>query len=306
MSGGYLRSEALMGTVVTVEAPGHDGSHRERLEREEAVDRAMTWFWCVEETCSRFDPRSELRRLSARIGVAVPVSAMLYRAIEFALQVAEETGGAFDPTVGGRMERRGFRREFRSGQSTGSARVLDMAVSYRDIHLDPAEQTVALGRPLVLDLGAVAKGLAVDLAAQEMRPLANFSIDAGGDLYLGGCNASGRPWSVGIRHPREPAQVIDRIRVSNSAVCTSGDYERRCPDGGPGHHILDPRDGTPASGVASVTVVAPSAMVADALATAACVLGTVDGLQMLERHGVDGFIVTPELERFATPGMNHD
>ncbi len=306
MSGGYLRSEALMGTVVTIEVSGLGESHPERREREETVDRAMTWFRCVEETCSRFDPRSELRRLSAQTGIAVPVSTMLYRVIEFALQVADETGGAFDPTVGGRMERRGFRREFRSGQATGSARVLDGAVSYRDVHLDPAERTVTLGRPLVLDLGAVAKGLAVDLAAQELRPLTNFSIDAGGDLYLGGCNASGRPWSVGIRHPREPAQVIDRIRVSDAAVCTSGDYERRCPDGGPGHHILDPRDDTPVSGVASVTVVSPSAMAADALATAACVLGTVDGLQMLERHGVDGLIVTPELERFATPGMNHE
>jgi thiamine biosynthesis lipoprotein len=306
MTGVYLRSEALMGTVVTVEVPCSAGNYRKRLECEETVDRAMTWFRCVEETCSRFDPQSELRRLSAQTGVAVPVSAMLYRVIEFALKVAEETGGAFDPTVGGRMERRGFKREFRSGQSMGSAHVLDVEGSYRDIHLDPAERTVTLGQALVLDLGAVAKGLAVDLAAQELRRLTNFSIDAGGDLYLGGRNPSGRPWSVGIRHPREAAQVIDRIRVSDAAVCTSGDYERRCPDGGPGHHILDPREGTPASAVASVTVVSPSAMVADALATAAWVLGTVDGMQMLERHGVDGLIVTSDLERFATPGMKHE
>ena len=104
---------------------------------------------------------------------------------------------------------------------------------------------------------------------------------------------------MGIRHPRGDG-LLDTLHVSDVAVCTSGDYERQTDAG---HHLLDPRTGAPANAVASVTVLAPSAMVADTLATAAFVLGPTDGIALLERHGVEGLIVTPALERFATRDM---
>jgi len=149
---------------------------------------------------------------------------------------------------------------------------------------------------MLLDLGAVAKGLAIDAAARELAPFSDFSIDAGGDLYLGGYNSQGAPWSVGIRHPRLGHELIETLRITNQAVCTSGDYER--PD-----HILDAREGRPASAAASATVVAPTAMLADALATAAFVLGPSAGIQLLTRMGVQGLIVTPALDRFETEGL---
>ena len=176
-------------------------------------------------------------------------------------------------------------------------------VSYRDVRVDPERQTITLRRPLLLDLGAVAKGLAVDAAARELQPFEDFAIDAGGDLYLGGRNAEGAPWSVGIRHPRIDGQLIDVLRVSDQAVCTSGDYERTVTGVEGEHHIVNPRTGASPTDVASVTVVAPSAMVADALATAAFVLGPADGIALLERHGVDGLIVTNALERSETSGL---
>ncbi len=226
----------------------------------------------------------------------MPASAILYEAVRFALLLAEETGGAFDPTVGHRMVALGFDKEHRTGQTVRSAVKPDGDLSYRDVQLDPDRRTITLLRPLTLDLGAVAKGLAVDTAARELEPYKDFAIDAGGDLYLGGSNPQGAPWCVGIRHPRRDHELIDSLRVSNQAVCTSGDYERRT-------HILDPRIGAPANAVASATVVAPGAMLADALATAAFVLGPRDGIQLLNRLGVDGLIVTPELERYETRGL---
>jgi len=177
------------------------------------------------------------------------------------------------------------------------------SVSYRDVQIDAERETITLLRPLIIDLGAVAKGLAVDLAARELQPFNNFAINAGGDLYLGGCNPSGEPWSIGIRHPRSDDELIDSLRISNRAVCTSGDYERRSSKDD-GHHILDPHTGSSANGVASVTVIAPTAMLADALATAAFVLGPANGIQLFDRLGVDGLIISPELERFATRGMS--
>jgi thiamine biosynthesis lipoprotein len=265
-------------------------------EREAAIARALGWFDAVEAVCTRFDPASELMRLTARVGEAVPVSAMLFEAVRFALDVAEASGGAFDPTVGGAMESRGLNREHRSGR-TIRTELPDGArhATYRDVVLDEGARTITLSRPLVLDLGAVAKGLAVDMAAETLRPFEHFAVNAGGDLYFGGLNSRGEPWSVGVRHPHGTDAVIERLRVSDAAVCTSGNYERP--------HLLDPRPGREANGCASVTVVAPTALAADALATAAFVLGPEAGLSVLEAQGVEGLILTPALQRRQTAGL---
>lgn len=291
----FTRTEAVMGTLVSIRVVASGE------EVDFAVERAFDWFQEIEERCSRFDPDSELMQLCGKPGKPVVASSILYEAVGFALTVAEETGGAFDPTVGYRMERRGFNKEHRSGETVRSAYAAADDASYRDVELDPRRQTITLHRPLTLDLGAVAKGLAVDAAVRELKPFRDFSIDAGGDLYLGGRNAAGELWSVGIRHPRRDKELIDTLRVSNQAVCTSGDYEKRSPDGG--HHILDPRAATSARAVASATVVAPIAMLADALATAVFVMGPKDGLRLLAEMEVEGLVITPELERFETRGL---
>jgi FAD:protein FMN transferase len=332
-----VRTLPLMGTFVTIHVVAGDDERsggREAAAAERAVEHAFEWFHYVEGRCTRFDPNSELMRLTKRVGVAVRVSTILYEAVQFALAVAEESGGAFDPTVGHTMETRGFNRNYVTGSAirtvlaarapderrlgtpgfgitigserrgTGSySREPNSGASYKDVQVDPDRQTITFVRPLVLDLGAVAKGMAVDLAARELQDFKNFAINAGGDLYLGGTNPEGEPWSIGIRHPRVADQLIDTLRISNRAVCTSGDYERRVSKGEPGHHILDPRTGSSANAAASVTVIAAHAMLADALATAAFALGPGDGIQLLERYGVDGLIISTELERYATRGL---
>jgi FAD:protein FMN transferase len=263
---------------------------------EDAIDRAFSWFHEIEARCTRFDPYSELMQLTSRIGVPVAVSPILFQCVQFAVKLAEETEGAFDPTIGHRMESLGFNREYRTGKIVCTGIAPGEPVSFRDLHLDPRSSTIKLHRPLILDLGAVAKGLAIDMAAQELQPFADFCIDAGGDLYLGGRNPEGEPWYVGIRDPLNPDSVIQALHVSDQAVCTSGNYER-------GRHILDPRTGQPAVSTASVTVVAPNAMLADALSTAAFVLGPHEGLTLLERMGVEGILITPESDIYETPGL---
>jgi thiamine biosynthesis lipoprotein len=296
-----------MGTIVTIDAPIGEADQEQIIHTEQAIDRAFQWFSSVEERCTRFNLQSELMQLTAQPGVAVPVSEILYEAVQFAVAVADESGGAFDPAIGHAMEVRGFNREYTTGDIVRSPLAADSPATYRDVVLDPDRKTIMLLRPLILDLGAVAKGLAIDLAARELRQLKNFSIDAGGDLYLGGSNSKGEPWAVGIRHPRRDHEVIDVIYVSDRAVCTSGDYERRVDsDETDQHHILDPRAGASPKAVASATVVAETAMLADAAATAAFVLGPVEGIQFLDRLGLDGLIISPELERHATRGMRSE
>jgi thiamine biosynthesis lipoprotein len=297
-----VKTVPLMGTLVTIQVVGHNTSAAEIAARDAAIDRAFDWFRQVEACCSRFDPSSELSRVGAHAGVATPVSELLFRAVEFACALASETDGAFDPTVGGRMTALGFDRHYRSGERTTPVAAADDHVSYRDVEVDGDRRTITVARPLQLDLGAVAKGLAIDLAARELAPLVHYAIDAGGDLYLSGRNAQQEPWAVGIRHPREPGSLLGTIRATDRAVCTSGDYERATADGA-SHHLLDPGTGSSAAETASVTVVAPTAMVADGLGTAAFVLGPALGLALLERAGVDGLIVSADLAQAATAGM---
>jgi thiamine biosynthesis lipoprotein len=295
-----------MGTVVTIDVVGHDRSARARRSRDLAIERAFAWFDRVESVCSRFDAGSELRRLCATSGVDVVVSPMLFEAVRFAVAVAEETQGAFDPTVGARMEARGFNRDYRDGAVVRSGVSDAEPVSYRDVVLNESARSVRLKRAVLLDLGAVAKGLAIDMAVQELRPLANFVVDAGGDLYLGGHNADELPWTVGIRHPREPNALLTRVALSDAALCTSGDYERRVERDAQGadsveHHLLDPTAGESPRDAISASVIAPTAMVADALGTAAFVLGCRAGLTLLEHHGLRGCLVDAQLARHTTP-----
>ncbi|HEV2702392.1 MAG TPA: FAD:protein FMN transferase [Steroidobacteraceae bacterium] len=278
-----IRREALMGTIVSIEVDAPAAT----------ANRAFEWFRLVEAHCSRFDAGSELCQLKA--GRPTPASPVLFEAVRFALMVAEETDGAFDPTVGGRMAARGFNRHYLTREVTDAPSTSD-DVSFRDVEVDERERTILLRRPLTLDLGAVAKGLAIDAAARELQPFRNFAIDAGGDLYLSGHNPRGELWSAGIRHPHARDELVDRMRVSDRAVCTSGTYER-------GPHILDARRGEAAVGVASATVVAPSAMLADALATAAFILEPEESIALLTRMGVQGLIVTTGLEHFRTPDL---
>jgi FAD:protein FMN transferase len=294
-----IRTVALMGTFVTIQVVNR--KPRPTIDTEETIERAFGWFCRVEECCTRFDAQSEVMQLTAQVGVAVPASPILYETVQFALAVAEESGGAFDPTVGHSMETRGFNREYRTGQTVRTTLEPDGTVSYRDVLLDPDRRTITLVRPLILDLGGVAKGFAIDMAARELRTFEDFAIDAGGDLYLGGRSPEGASWRVGIGHPRHEGELIDILSVSDRAVCTSGDYQRLSADSG--HHILDPHAGVSANCVASVTVVAPSAIVADALATAVFVLGPTEGLQLLQRQGVDGLVISPTLERYSTRGL---
>jgi thiamine biosynthesis lipoprotein len=290
------RVAILMDTHISIAVGAEPGR-----DWDSAIDRALSWFERVEESCSRFDPNSEVLQLTAQVGTPVVASPLLFEAVRFALSVAEASDGAFDPTVGHTLERRGFNRNYRTGEYISTAVDMD-SVSWRDVILDPERRTITLRHPLVLDLGAVVKGMAIDLAARELATALSFAIDAGGDLYVHGMNPEGRLWRIGIRHPRAAGQLLGTVEVSNQAICTSGDYER-VAEGAEGHHILDPRSGSSVEAVASVTVIGPTAMVADAVGTAAFVLGPARGRRFVESQGLAGLIVTPTLQEYRTRGF---
>jgi thiamine biosynthesis lipoprotein len=293
----YTRATVAMDTVVTASAE----SDRPSEEIEAALERALGWFAAVEQICSRFDPESELMRLCRQPGVAVPVSALLFEAVSFALQVARLTRGAFDPTIGGQQQRRGLTRNYVSGEEITSAAE---QATWRDLRLNRRRRTILLQRPLLLDLGAVAKGLAIDLAARELGSVERFAIEAGGDLFAGGAAQDGEPWRIGVQHPLREG-LLGSVAVWNRAVCTSGGYERPVDSEGE-HHLLDPRTGRSPHDLVSLTAVAPTALVADALGTAAFVLGERAGLRLLQRQGIAGIAVTAQHRIRLTPEAGGD
>ena len=289
-----------MDTIVTIKVV----TSQSKMDIEESMARAFDAFYRVENVCSRFNNQSEISRLCTRIGTPVPVSPLLFEAIRFAREVADVTAGAFDPTVGNTLGLYGFNRHYLTGdQSTPITSDPHVPVSYLDIDLDEEKRTVLLRQPLVLDLGAVAKGLAVDLAVRELADYEGFFVDAGGDIFAGGLNEYGEPWTIGIRHPINTAEIISSLQLSNLAVCTSGSYERPSPVKQGIHHLINPRSGMSRPDILSCTVIAPYTMMADAFSTAAFILGPEQGIQQLELAGLDGILITPALEMPVTKEM---
>ena len=291
-------TSVAMGTMVSIEVVADLPAAVVRP----ALERALDWFSLVEKACSRFDAGSELQQLCAHVGTPVPLSPLLFELLRFSLALARETRGAFDPTVGARLESQGFNLHYLTGEIISSGVPVATNVSYKEVKLDTKRKTVTLRRPLLVDLGGVAKGFAVDLAARELSEFDGFCVEAGGDLFVGGRSPQGKHWQIGVQHPREPGTVFCTINVSNQAVCTSGDYERPAPDGG-GHHLIDPRTGRSPDALVSATVIASTCLIADALSTTAFVLGPTAGMQLLERHDVEGMLITSSGETYSTSGF---
>jgi len=181
-------------------------------------------------------------------------------------------------------------------------------VDYTSLDLDAARGTAFLRRPgMRAHLGGIGKGYAVDRAAAILRGrgFRDFMIQSGGDLFVSGRRGD-RPWRVGIRDPRGPAdRSFAALDLTNSTFSTSGDYERFfIRDGRRYHHILDPDLGEPARGCRSVTIVAGTATLADALSTGVFVLGPEPGMALIERlPDVEGVIVTADNRVLMSSGL---
>ena len=296
----FVKSRLFMDTVVSIKIV----TTRAKAEVEESMARAFAAFYNVESVCSRFNNQSEISRLSTRIGTPVPVSSILFQAIRFACEVADITEGAFDPTLGNTLGLYGFNRDYLTGyQAIPKTFDPNPPVSYLDLDLNEEEQTILLRKPLTLDLGAIAKGLAVDLAVKELSSFEGFFIDAGGDIFASGLNECEEAWRVGIRHPREREKIIRTLQLTNMSVCTSGSYERVSPIKKDAHHLINPHFGISKSDILSCTVIAPFAILADAFSTAAFILGAEQGIRQLELVELDGILITPTMEMTMTKEM---
>jgi thiamine biosynthesis lipoprotein len=229
-----------------------------------------------------------------------PVALSTCEVVLLSLSMSALTGGAFDITVGPLVDLWGFgpAGEIDEAPAPALLAATRERTGYAGIEADCSQPAIRKDRPgLEIDLSAVAKGYAVDAMADrlEAEGFANYLVEVGGEMRIAGTKAGGEPWRVGIEAPlRDRRDVYDAIGVTNTAIASSGDYRNYVEiDGQFYSHTIDPRTGAPVThATAGVTVLAPSAGFADALATALLVLGVEDGLELVERENIAALFLT--------------
>ena len=254
-----------------------------------AAEAAFERIAVLDSILSDYDSDSELSRLSRSSGEgkAVPVSTDLWQVLERAQALAQRTDGAFDITVGPLVNV--WRRARRQRELPAPALIAEMRerVGFRKLRLDPEARTAELlGREMRLDLGAIAKGYAVDEALIVLRKQGIRSALVGGAGDMAAAEAPpGKPgWAIEVAsldvRGAPPAQTV---HLRNQAIATSGDlFQRLEIDGVRYSHIVDPRTGIGLTDHTLVTVIAPDCMSADSLATAVSVLGPERGLKLID------------------------
>lgn len=261
-----------------------------------ALRRAVRWLRDAERRLSRFDPASEISRVNRAAGTPTPVSQLTFAVIEAALVAADGTRGLFDPTVERALTAAGYDRSFEKLSEAPPALAAPWSVGtpggYRDVTLDRRARTVHLPADVGLDLGGIAKGWLADRLAERLAGYGDAVADLGGDLALAG-GAAEQPWEIEVADPFGDG-VLGILRASAGGVATSGVTRRRWRTaGGEAHHLIDPRTGRPArTDLASVTIVAPSAVEAEVAAKVILLLGSGVGGRAVEvSHGLGAVLV---------------
>ena len=267
-----------MGTDVTVAAPELGDEDEAALAREVA-----RMFADAERRFSRFRDDSELAALN-RATEPMTVSPELLELLDAARAHVTRTGGIFDPTVGAALCSAGYDRSFSPGSLDRDA-LAGPPPPARFDEIEVEEHTRRVTRPphVLLDFGGFLKGRTVDHAA-ALAP-SSVMVDAGGDAMLHGAGMDGAGWPVDVEDPYDARSTVVTLRVRDRGVATSSPNRRRWRMGAQiGHHLIDPRTAAPSrSDLAQVTVVAPTAELADVLAKAAFLLGIDEGTRLISR-----------------------
>jgi FAD:protein FMN transferase len=279
--------DKAMGTHIALAAYTTDALDEAAVRR--AFDASVAEIRRLEALMTTWKPESELSQVNAAAGKGpVAVSQETFDVVKEAVHASEISEGTFDITFESLHGLWKFDQDLDPHPPTEAQIKAKLPfVGYRHIHLDAAARTVYLDRDgTKISLGGIAKGYAVDHAAKVLRDagLSSFYVQAGGDLYAAGKKPDGSDWSAGIRDPRGPEGVYFAILpVSDHAFSTAGDYERSYViDGKRYHHIIDPRTGRPATASRSVTIYAPTALLADEIDDSVFILGPEKGLKLVE------------------------
>jgi FAD:protein FMN transferase len=296
------RDEVAMGTAIRVELWCEDAA-RGHL----AIDEVMAEMHRIDRTMSPHKADSELSRIN-RDAASSPValSNEMFLLLVQAQRFSQFSNGAFDITYASA----GCLYDYREGVAPSAAALEKgrAAIGWRNLELDARTRSVRFARPgMRIDLGGFAKGHAVDNAAAILmrHGIHHAHVAAGGDSRVIG-DKRGRPWTIGVRDPRCADGLAALLPLEDTAISTSGDYERFFERNGVRHHhIVDPATGASPSAVRSVTVLAADGLTCEALSKTVFVLGALRGIELVESvEGVDAIVVDAAGELHFSSGMS--
>ena len=300
-----IRKFYALGTLIQFKAYGQNA--------EQACDMVTVKINEIEDRMSVFKDFSEISHINQNAGIApVKVSKDTYFVIKTAAKYSRMSGGAFDPTIRPVVSLWGIQ--------TDNARIPDKIeidrdiklVNYKDIILDDKNCSVMLrNNNQALDLGAIAKGFAVDKAKSIFykNKIKSAIIDLGGNIFAMGNKPDETPWKIGIQDPlKRRGEFVGTISVTDKSVVTSGNYERYFINNGKRfHHIINPMTGNPSeNGMISATIISGYSIDGDALSTCAFVMGLEKGLILAESiKGVDAIFITENKRIYTTTGIKN-
>lgn len=291
-----------MGTEMTHRVYGNHAQEVLRAVDGEAIR--------LESILSHFKPESEISRINGSAGInREKLSPDTYEVLSRAAEFARFSHGLFDATIGPLVNLWDYKNSSEIPEEASIRQILPL-VNYADLIIDPNNKTAGLKQSgQSIDLGGIGKGFASDKFLEIFRDygITSAFTNIGGNVATLGTKPDSTPWQVGIQHPRQANRLLGAVFVADKAVVTSGDYQRYFVDrkGKRHHHILNPITGYPAeSGLISVTLVADSPTVADALSTIIFVAGTEKGLELLKSYpGTEGILVDRDLVFYVTKGL---
>ena len=281
----HQRVQRLMGNrfELSVVSPDADWAN-------DCISEAITEISRIERLLTTYSDDSQTAQINANAGIRpVPVDEEVFALIERSLRLSALTQGAFDITYGS-IDKRfwNFDTTLTALPDPKIARQLVRLINYRNVVLDAEQRTVFLKeKGMRIGFGGIGKGYAAEQAKRMLRNRGVESgiVNAAGDLTTWGTQPNGQPWTIGIADPDQAKhQAFSYLAISGLAVATSGSYEKYALiDGKRYAHTIDPKTGYPVSGIKSVTILAPNAELADALATPVMVMGVRVGLDLINQ-----------------------
>ncbi len=230
----------------------------------------------------------------------IPVSSEFYKVVDQAIKTSQMSGGLFDVTVGPLVNLWGFGPDDVATSAPSDILVKDKLKQIGYDHLKIKEENGWFVKKdlkdLYVDLSGIAKGYGVDQVAElfESLGMMDYMVEIGGEIRVKGKNISGQPWHIAVEKPTEEMRVIEKVlEITDTGMATSGDYRNYFEvDGKRFSHTIDPRTGRPITHkLASITILKPTSMEADALATAIMVMGPEQGSQFAETYHVPAFFI---------------
>ena len=265
----------------------------------------------IDQLMSTWRPDSELSQFNqAPVGEWFPLSAETIEVLALALKVAKETQGSFDITVAPLVNLWGFGpQDFNAGHfnqsipDNAAIAVAKSKVGYQQINIDQKRQQGIKKAERIMDLSAIAKGYAVDKVAAYLDGLGSehYLVEVGGEIRVKGHKTDGSHWRIAIESPLiDQRRAHQGLRLTDAAVATSGDYRNYFVKNDLRYsHTIDPNSGRPIThALVSVTVIAETATIADAYATALMVMGSDKGIQFAERKGIAAYFILKKEESF--------